>query len=102
VVDQQQPPAALAQLAGGWGDDGPTGTVVRDRNRDATLSSDDLEIDVRTRVLHAIGRQLGGQQQRLVDQDGEVRLDQCGSDNRPSRRRRTAVGRQPDPADHAG
>jgi len=102
VVDEEQAPTPFDQFPGGWEEDRPAGTVVRDRDRDATLRGHDLKIDVGTGVLHAIGGQLGRQQQCLVNERREVRLDKRRPDECASRRRRTAVGRQPDPADHAG
>jgi len=107
VVDQQQAAAALGDLADvhalvAGADrellDG-AGREVGDRHGQPGPVGADLDVQLGVGVHHRVRRELGGQQQRLVEQRVEPRVLEHRADERACRRRGTPVVGQPDPPD---
>jgi len=107
VVDEQQP----APSGGHLGDVGRgvahtddqlvdrAGGEVGDGHGEAGAVGVDLDVQFGTRVFDGVGGQLGGEQQRLVEQFGQPRFEQHGAHQRAGRRGGAAVGGEADPAD---
>ena len=71
---------------------------VRDRHGQSARIRGDLDVQLGAGVHDRVGGQLGGQQQRLVEQPVEVGLGEHGAHERAGRGRRASVGGQAHPA----